>query len=152
MTIDLSHGTAEDGLAVVASDVAGLALPLLVTTQAAALACLPFIGRGDPKAADGAAVAALRDALALLPGRARVVIGEGEKDDAPMLFAGEELGTGDGPTCDLAVDPLEGTRLCAQGQEGAVSVLAAAPTGSLWATPGWYMEKLVVGAAAAGAV
>jgi fructose-1,6-bisphosphatase II len=152
MTIDLSHRTAEDGLAVVASDVAGLALPLMVTTQAAALACLPFVGRGDPKAADGAAVAALRGALALLPGRARVVIGEGEKDDAPMLFAGEELGTGDGPACDLAVDPLEGTRLCARGQEGAVSVLAAAPTGSLWATPGWYMEKLVVGAAAAGAV
>ncbi|MGH8992328.1 MAG: fructose-bisphosphatase class II family protein, partial [Acidimicrobiia bacterium] len=82
----------------------------------------------------------------------RVVIGEGEKDDAPMLYAGEELGTGDGPACDLAVDPLEGTKLCARGQEGAVSVLAAAPTGSLWATPGWYMEKLVVGAAAADAV
>ncbi len=141
-----------DGLAVMSSDVASLALPLLVATQAAALACRPFVGRGDPKAADGAAVAALRDALARLPGRARVVIGEGEKDDAPMLFAGEELGTGNGPACDLAVDPLEGTRLCARGQEGAVSVLAAAPAGSLWATPGWYMEKLVVGAEAAGAV
>src|SRR5689334_10715843 len=82
-----------DGLAVVPSDVASLALPFLVATQTAALACLGFIGRGDPKAADGAAVAALRDALARLPGRARVVIGEGEKDDAPMLFAGEELGT-----------------------------------------------------------
>ena len=94
MTIDLSPGTAEDRLAVVSSDVAGLALPLLVTTQAAALACLPLVGRGDPKAADGVAVAALREALARLPGRARVVIGEGEKDDAPMLFSGEELGTG----------------------------------------------------------
>src|SRR5438093_4076503 len=118
-------GTPGDGLAVTSSGVASLALPLLVATEAGALACLPFVGRGDPKAADGAAVAALRDALARLPGRVRVVIGEGEKDDAPMLFAGEELGTGAGPVCDLAVDPLEGTRLCAQGQEGAVSVLAA---------------------------
>jgi fructose-1,6-bisphosphatase II len=94
----------------------------------------------------------MRASLTDLSGRATVVIGEGEKDDAPMLFAGEELGTGDGPACDLAVDPLEGTRLCARGQEGAVSVLAAGPPGSLWATPGWYMEKLVVPAAAAAAV
>jgi fructose-1,6-bisphosphatase II len=148
----LTPHTPTDLLAVTSSDVVSLALPLMVATQAAALACRPYIGRGDPKAADGAAVAALRDVLARLPGRARVVIGEGEKDDAPMLYAGEELGTGDGPACDLAVDPLEGTRLCAQGQEGAVSVLAAASTGTLWATPGWYMEKLVVGAEAAGAV
>jgi fructose-1,6-bisphosphatase II len=94
----------------------------------------------------------MRASLAGLPGRATVVIGEGEKDDAPMLFAGEELGTGDGAACDLAVDPLEGTRLCARGQEGAVSVLAAGPPGSLCATPGWYMEKLVVPGAAADAV
>jgi fructose-1,6-bisphosphatase II len=132
--------------------VASLALPLLSATQAAALACRPWVGRGEPKAADAAAVAALRATLAGLPGRARVVIGEGEKDDSPMLFAGEELGTGDGPACDLAVDPLEGTRLCARGEPGALSVLAAALPGSLWATPGWYMEKIVVGAAASGAV
>ena len=132
--------------------VASLALSLLAATRAAALACLPWVGRDEPKAADGAAVAAMRDSLAQLPGRATVVIGEGEKDDAPMLFAGEELGTGDGPACELAVDPLEGTRLCARGQEGAVAVLAAGPPGSLWDTPGWYMEKLVVPAAAAGAV
>ena len=134
------------------SPVATLALPLLAATRAAALACLPWVGRDQPKAADGAAVAAMRAALAHLPGRATVVIGEGEKDDAPMLFAGEVLGSGDGPDCELAVDPLEGTRLCARGQEGAVSVLAAGPPGSLWATPGWYMEKLVVPAAAAGSV
>jgi len=134
------------------SSVATLALPLLAATRAAALACLAWVGRDEPKAADGAAVAAMRAALADLPGRATVVIGEGEKDDAPMLFAGEELGTGDGPACELAVDPLEGTRLCARGQEGAVSVLAAGPPGSLWNTPGWYMEKLVVPAAAAGSV
>jgi fructose-1,6-bisphosphatase II len=134
------------------SPVSSLALPLLAATRAAALACLPWVGRDQPKAADGAAVAAMRASLAQLPGRATVVIGEGEKDDAPMLFAGEELGTGDGPDCELAVDPLEGTRLCARGQEGAVAVLAAGPPGSLWDTPGWYMEKLVVPAAAAGAV
>ena len=134
------------------SPVASLTLPLLAATRAAALACLPWVGRDQPKAADGAAVAAMRASLAQLPGRATVVIGEGEKDDAPMLFAGEELGTGDGPDCELAVDPLEGTRLCARGQEGAVAVLAAGPPGSLWDTPGWYMEKLVVPAAAAGAV
>jgi fructose-1,6-bisphosphatase II len=134
------------------SFVASLTLPLLAATRAAALACLPWVGRDEPKTADGAAVAAMRASLAKLPGRATVVIGEGEKDDAPMLYAGEVLGTGDGPDCELAVDPLEGTRLCARGQEGAVSVLAAGPPGSLWATPGWYMEKLVVPAAAAGAV
>ena len=132
--------------------VASLTLPLLAATRAAALACLPWVGRDQPKAADGAAVAAMRASLAQLPGRATVVIGEGEKDHAPMLYAGEELGTGDGPDCELAVDPLEGTRLCARGQEGAVAVLAAGPPGSLWDTPGWYMEKLVVPAAAAGAV
>jgi len=134
------------------SPVATLVLPLLAATRAAALACVPWVGRDQPKTADGAAVAAMRAALADLPGRATVVIGEGEKDDAPMLFAGEELGTGDGPACELAVDPLEGTRLCARGQEGAVSVLAAGPPGSLWNTPGWYMEKLVVPAAGAGSV
>ena len=134
------------------SPVASLTLPLLAATRAAALACLPWVGRDQPKAADGAAVAAMRASLAQLPGRATVVIGEGEKDAAPMLFAGEELGTGNGPDCELAVDPLEGTRLCARGQEGAVAVLAAGPPGSLWDTPGWYMEKLVVPAAAAGAV
>jgi fructose-1,6-bisphosphatase II len=134
------------------SVIEGLALPLLAASQAAAVACLPFVGRGDPKAADGAAVAALRAALARLPGRGRVVIGEGETDEAPMLSVGEHLGAGDGPACDLAVDPLEGTTLCARAQAGAVSVLAAGPPGSLWATPGWYMEKLVVGAEAAGAV
>ena len=131
---------------------AALALPLLRATQRAAVACLPWVGRDDPTAADGAAVAALRDGLAGLPGRARVVIGEGEKDDAPMLYRGEILGTGAGSACDLAVDPLEGTRLCARGQDGAVSVIAAAPPGTLFATAGWYMEKLVVGPAAARAV
>lgn len=135
-----------------AVDLTALALPLLRATQDAAIACLPWVGRDDPKAADGAAAAALRASLAGLPGHARVVIGEGEKDDAPMLYSGEVLGTGTAPACDLAVDPLEGTRLCARGQDGAVSVIAAGPPDTLFATPGWYMEKLVVGPEAVGAV
>lgn len=137
---------------IAAAGVAALALPLLRSTQGAAVACLPWVGRDDPKAADGAAVDALRRGLGRLPGQCRVVIGEGEKDDAPMLYRGEVLGTGAAPACDVAVDPLEGTRLCARGQDGAVSVIAAAPPESLLATPGWYMEKLVVGPAATGAV
>jgi fructose-1,6-bisphosphatase II len=131
---------------------AALALPLLRATQDAALAYLRWVGRDDEKAADGAAVAALRGSLSRLPGRVRVVIGEGEKDDAPMLYRGEVLGTGAGPVCDVVVDPLDGTRLCARGLDGAVSVIAAAAPGAMWATPGWYMDKLVVGSAAAGAV
>lgn len=129
-----------------------LALPLLAATEAAAVGCVAWIGRGDAKAADGAAVAAMRDALAAVPGRGRVAIGEGEKDEAPMLYAGEEIGTGVGSAFDLAVDPLEGTRYCAQGLDGAISVVAAARPGALWATGGWYMEKLVVGRQAAGSI
>ena len=145
--------TAVSPTAAATIDPTALALPFLRATQEAAVACLAWVGRDDPKAADGAAVAALRASLARLPGRARVVIGEGEKDDAPMLYRGEVLGRGcEEPACDLAIDPLEGTRLCARGQDGAVSVLAAGPPDSLFTTPGWYMEKFVVGPAAVGAV
>lgn len=133
-----------------AFDAEALALHLLTTTQAAAIACLPWVGRGDKVAADQAAVAALRSALADVPGQGRVVIGEGEKDDAPMLYQGEELGTGTGAGWDLAVDPLEGTNYCARGVEGSIAVLAAAPRGAMWGTSGWYMDKLVVGSGAAG--
>nr|MBA2576068.1 class II fructose-bisphosphatase [Euzebyaceae bacterium] len=125
---------------------------LLAATQEAALACQPWVGRGDCKAADAAAVAALREALAGCPGRGTVVIGEGEKDDAPMLFAGERVGAGGPPAFDLAVDPLENTTACAFASEGAVAVVAAAPSGTLWASPAWYVDKLVVPAEAAGAV
>ena len=131
-------------------DAEALALHLLTTTQAAAVACLPWVGRGDKVAADQAAVAALRSALAHVPGQGRVVIGEGEKDDAPMLYQGEELGTGTGAGWDLAVDPLEGTNYCARGVEGSIAVLAATPRGAMWGTSGWYMDKLVVGSGAAG--
>lgn len=130
----------------------GLALHLLTATQAAAMACLGWVGRGDKNAADADAVAAMRAALAEVPGRGRVVIGEGEKDDAPMLYQGEELGTGTGAGWDLAIDPLEGTNFCAHGAEGAIAVLATAPRGALWGTSGFYMDKLVVGPGAAGAI
>jgi len=129
-----------------------LALPLLSVGQRAAVACAKWCGRGDPKAADAAAVAAMREALSSVPGAGRVVIGEGEKDEAPMLYAGEEVGGGGDPAFDLAVDPLEGTSYCAGGLEGAIAVLAAAPRGQLWTTAGYYMEKMVVGPEAAGAI
>ncbi|HEV2068327.1 MAG TPA: class II fructose-bisphosphatase [Acidimicrobiales bacterium] len=133
-------------------DPEGLALHLLTATEVAAMACLPWVGRGDKEGADEAAVAAMRSALADVPGQGRVVIGEGEKDDAPMLYQGETLGTGTGPGWDLAVDPLEGTNYCASGAEGAIAVLSATPRGAMWGTPGWYMDKLVVGPGAAGAI
>jgi fructose-1,6-bisphosphatase II len=132
--------------------IADLALPLLTATHQAAVACLDWVGRGDGKRADGAATAAMRAALRTVPGTGRVVIGEGAKDDAPMLYTGELLGLGGDPRWDLAVDPLEGTTACSQLAEGAVTVVAAAPAGTLLQTPGWYMDKLVVGPAAVGAI
>ncbi|MDQ2728971.1 MAG: class II fructose-bisphosphatase [Actinomycetota bacterium] len=134
------------------AEVTTLALSLLKACTDAAAQCGPWVGRGDKEAADQAAVEAMRSTLASVPGHGVVVIGEGEKDQAPMLFAGEEVGTGRGPRFDLAVDPLEGTSLCARGAPGAVTVLAAAPGGSLTVPPGFYMDKLVVGAAAAGSL
>ena len=130
----------------------GLALHLLGATQAAALACVPWVGRGDKEAADGAAVAAMREVLSTVPGKGRVVIGEGEKDEAPMLYTGEEVGNGKGPDFELAIDPLEGTDYCASGLDGAISVLAAGPRDSIWATAGYYMDKLIVGAPARGTI
>ncbi len=129
-----------------------LALHLLGATQAAALACIPWVGRGDKDAADGAAVEAMREALGTVPGRGRVVIGEGEKDEAPMLYTGEEVGDGDGPAFELAIDPLEGTDYCASGLDGAIAVLAAGPPEAIWATSGYYMDKLIVGPAAKGTI
>lgn len=133
-------------------DPESLALHLLSATQEAAMACVPWVGRGNKEAADEAAVTALRSALAQVPGQGRVVIGEGEKDDAPMLYEGEELGTGEGAGWDLAVDPLEGTNYCARGGEGAIAVLSIAPRGTMWGTSGWYMDKLIVGPRLAGVV
>jgi fructose-1,6-bisphosphatase II len=130
-----------------------LGMELARVTEAAALAAAAHVGRGDGHAADGAATDAMRKVLATLAMDAEVAIGEGEKDEAPMLFNGERVGTGAAPELDLAVDPVEGTRLAAAGRPNAVSVIAAAPRGSMW-RPGasLYMSKLVVGEAARDAV
>ena len=129
-----------------------VALDLLGATQAAALACIPWVGRGDKEAADGAAVEAMRKVLGGVPGKGRVVIGEGEKDEAPMLYTDEEVGDGNGPAFELAIDPLEGTDYCASGLDGAISVLAAGPPDCFWATSGFYMDKLIVGPGAKGKI
>lgn len=129
-----------------------LSLHLLRATQRAACAAHEWAGTGESKRADGAAVEKLRDELLRTPGRGTVVIGEGVKDKAPMLYNGEEVGTGEGEGFDLAVDPLENTKACAKGIEGAISVAAAGPAGTLYASPGWYMDKVVVGPPAAGMI
>ncbi|WP_298208750.1 fructose-bisphosphatase class II [Ferrimicrobium sp.] len=124
---------------------------LLRATEAAASAALSETGLGDKNRADAAAVAAMREELERLPVSARVIVGEGEKDDAPMLYVGECLGTGT-IDIDLAIDPLEGTNFAATGREGAISVIAAAPGGGFTPLPGYYLEKLIVGERAAGVV
>lgn len=130
-----------------------LGLDLMRATEAAALASARHVGRGDKEAGDRAAVEAMRLLLNTLDFRGRVVIGEGEKDRAPMLYNGEVLGQGEGPLWDLAVDPVEGTRLLALGRPGAISVIAAAPEGALFNPgPGFYAAKLVVGPEAREAI
>lgn len=129
-----------------------LALHLLDGTQEAALACRAWVGRGDRKAADRAAVAAMRETFEAIPGTGTVVIGEGEKDQAPMLYEGETVGAGGDPAFDIAVDPLENTNACAAMSEGAIAVVAAAPRGTLLSTPAWYMDKIIVGRDAVGVV
>lgn len=122
-----------------------LSLGLARVSEAAALASARLIGRGDEKAADQAAVNAMRDQLNLLDIAGVVVIGEGERDEAPMLFIGEEVGTGKGPAVDIALDPLEGTTLTAKDMPNALTVIAMAPRGTLLHAPDVYMEKLAVG-------
>jgi fructose-1,6-bisphosphatase II / sedoheptulose-1,7-bisphosphatase len=122
-----------------------LALSLARAPIAAAIAAARLAGRGDERAADQAAVDAMRAALNALPIRGRVVIGEGERDDAPMLYVGEEVGAGRGPDLDVALDPLEGTTLTAKAKGGALSVAAFAPRGGLLHAPDTYMEKIAVG-------
>ncbi len=130
-----------------------LALELVRVTEAAAMGAGRWVGRGDKIAADQAAVDAMRAMLDTVVMQGVVVIGEGEKDEAPMLFNGEEVGQGGGPAVDVAVDPLEGTRLTALGQPNAIAVIAAADRGSMF-FPGAavYMEKIAVGADAIEAV
>ncbi|MDP2082887.1 MAG: class II fructose-bisphosphatase [Pseudotabrizicola sp.] len=122
-----------------------LSLGLARVSEAAALASAGLIGRGDEKAADQAAVNAMRDQLNLLDIKGVVVIGEGERDEAPMLYIGEEVGTGNGPAVDIALDPLEGTTLTAKDMPNALTVIAMAPRGTLLHAPDVYMEKLAIG-------
>ena len=129
-----------------------LALELVRTTEAAALACARYMGRGDETAADQAAVDAMRNALNRIEMDATVVIGEGERDEAPMLFIGERVGTLSGPKTELALDPLEGTTICATGGPNALSVIAAAEEGGLLHAPDTYMDKIAVGPEASGAI
>ncbi|MBW7920933.1 MAG: class II fructose-bisphosphatase [Rubellimicrobium sp.] len=122
-----------------------LSLGLARVSEAAAIACADHVGRGNEKAADQAAVDAMRRELNKLDIRGTVVIGEGERDEAPMLYIGEEVGSGDGPAVDIALDPLEGTTLCAKDMPNSLAVIAMGPKGSLLHAPDTYMDKLAVG-------
>ncbi|KTR86290.1 class II fructose-bisphosphatase [Leucobacter chromiiresistens] len=130
-----------------------LAMELVRATEAAAMRSTPWIGRGDKLAADGAAVDAMRRFLSTVNMRGTVVIGEGEKDDAPWLYNGEVVGNGEGAECDVAVDPIDGTRLTAEGRPGALSVIAVADRGSMYDPSAvFYMDKLVCGPIGVGVV
>jgi fructose-1,6-bisphosphatase II len=130
-----------------------LALELVRVTEAAAMAAGRWVGKGDKNGADGVAVNAMRVLISTVGMQGTVVIGEGEKDNAPMLFNGEEVGSGEGPECDVAVDPIDGTTLTAKGMANAVSVLAVSPRGSMYDPSAvFYMEKLVTGPEAADLV
>ncbi len=127
-----------------------LALEIVRVTELAALASAPWMGRGDKINADGAATSAMRRMFDSVEIRGEVVIGEGEMDEAPMLYIGERLGNGEGPDVDVAVDPLEGTEIVAKGLNNAMSVIAVASKGNLLHAPDMYMEKLAVGPALVG--
>ncbi len=129
-----------------------LALEAVRVTEAAALASARLMGRGDEKAADQAAVDAMRRAFDAIPFSGKVVIGEGERDEAPMLYIGEKVGSADSPRIDIALDPLEGTTICATGGNNALSVIAFAAEGNFLHAPDTYMEKIAVGPAANGAI
>jgi fructose-1,6-bisphosphatase II len=123
-----------------------LSLELLRVTEVAAMAAASLVGRGDKNKADGAAVYAMRAALANVAMNGTVIIGEGEKDQAPMLYIGEKIGNGQPPEVDIAVDPIDGTRLLSQGLPNALAVVAMAERGSLYSAPGiFYMNKIAVG-------
>ncbi len=130
-----------------------LTLELVRVTEAAALAAAQWRGKGNEKAADAAAVEAMRAEMGNVHIEGRIVIGEGERDEAPMLFIGEDVGAGDGPQVDIAVDPLEGTTLCAKNQPDSICVLAMSERGGLLNAPDVYMHKIAIGAGyAAGLV
>ena len=130
-----------------------ISMELARATEAAALGAVPWTGRGDKNGADGGAVDAMRTMLNTIDIDGVVVIGEGEKDEAPMLFNGEQVGTGNGPQVDIAVDPIDGTTLLSLGRANAVSVIAASPRGSMYNPHDiFYMEKIVVGPEAKGKI
>ncbi|GGK25928.1 fructose-1,6-bisphosphatase [Caldalkalibacillus thermarum] len=129
-----------------------LTMELVRVTEAAALASARWMGRGRKEEADDAATTAMRKVFDTIPMRGTVVIGEGEMDEAPMLYIGEKLGTGQGPEVDVAVDPLEGTNIVAKGTWNALSVIAIADKGNLLHAPDMYMEKIAVGPAAVGQI
>lgn len=122
-----------------------LALEFVRVTEMAAIASARLMGRGDEKAADQAAVDAMRKLLDTVDCKATIVIGEGERDEAPMLYIGEKVGGGTGPELEIAVDPLEGTTICAKGGQNAISVMAIAEKGNLLNAPDTYMNKIAVG-------
>jgi fructose-1,6-bisphosphatase II len=129
-----------------------LALELVRVTEAAALACGRWVGKGDKTSADHAATEAMRRSLESIEISGTVVIGEGEMDEAPMLYIGEKVGSGNGQEVDIAVDPLEGTSICAKGLSGSIATIALAPRGGFLHAPDMYMEKIVVGPDAKGAI
>ncbi|WP_026672778.1 class II fructose-bisphosphatase [Alkalihalobacterium bogoriense] len=129
-----------------------LSMELVRVTEAAALASARWMGRGKKEEADEAATQAMRDVFDTIPMKGTVVIGEGEMDEAPMLYIGEKLGTGYGPRVDVAVDPLEGTNIVASGQWNALAVIAVADHGCLLHAPDMYMEKIAVGPESVGKV
>jgi fructose-1,6-bisphosphatase II len=130
-----------------------LAMELVRVTEAAAMAAGRWVGRGDKNGGDGAAVDAMRQLIGTVSMRGVVVIGEGEKDEAPMLFNGEQVGNGEGPDCDVAVDPIDGTTLMSKGMPNALAVLAVAERGAMYDPSAvFYMEKLAVGPEAADVI
>ncbi len=122
-----------------------LVLDLVRVTEAAAVSAAKLVGRGDEKAADAAAVDAMRTALNKMDIQGRVVIGEGERDEAPMLFIGEEVGSGNGPKVDIALDPLEGTTIAAKAMQNSLAVVAISEEGQMLNAPDVYMDKVAVG-------
>lgn len=129
-----------------------LALETVRVTEAAAVAAARTVGLGDEKLSDRAAVEAMRGALNRIEMRARIVIGEGERDEAPMLYIGETVGSGNGPEIEIAVDPLEGTTICAHGLPNSISVVAMAESGGFLHAPDVYMKKIAVGPECRGAI
>jgi len=129
-----------------------LALELVRVTEAAALACGRWVGKGDKISADEAATNAMRRTLDSVGISGTVVIGEGEMDEAPMLYIGEKVGNGTAPEVDIAVDPLEGTSICAKGMNGSITTIAMSPRGGFLHAPDMYMEKIAVGPSAKGVI